>query len=530
MRTKLTISAARVVAPAFALGAVALLLAPVRDAFGFTTLGTILSVNTERDWRIFNDFSDPSANDNGVAHPNYPGWFGAEMALWKAASEWASLPHGDGTGDPSQNLGDGGANFDFVFAGRAASAGNLNKIFATVNNCGGGTFAYVTNGGNAWRGRFCEEWTWSDGPGSPTGAQIDLQGVGTHEFGHSLGLGHTNVAGSSMIGSTADGFDQRDIGPDDMAGVQSIYGALAGSKLTITAASVDTGAGTITLTGTNFAATNNQVWFTNINATTPGTDGKVVVSGVSSSGGGTQITVALPANAADGDVHVKATGTAHSTLSNGWPVDLGNPAGGGPLQVSGLAPATVEALIPGTGETVTITGSGFTSGATVAIDLIPLPAASFTVVDSSNITFDMPQVATLGFHTVSVQVGGQIGFTTVNVVAPTGLVLQVGNGDPLNVVSGNFNVSISGTPGILHFVLYSSSNLPSVFLPYAQLEIGNFFSDLFELNRWVVNPNAVTTTNLPLPPITAVFFFQSMSLAFGLPVVDSNVQSVQIVP
>jgi len=143
----------------------------------------------------------------------------------------------------------------------------------------------------------------------------------------------------------------------------------------------------------------------------------------------------------------------------------------------------------------------------------------------------MPQVTTLGTHNVLVQDGALFEFTSIDVAAPSGLVLQCGNGDPMNVVSGSFDVSVSGTPGDLHFVLYSSSNLPSIFLPFAQLDIGNNFSDLFELDRLVVDAtSAVTTTTVPLPATTAVFFFQSLSFSFGLPVPDSNVQSIQVVP
>ncbi len=519
------------VLPALALAGAGLLLVPAGDSFGFSTLGTALNVNTEREWRVFNNLLDASANDNGTEDPNFPGWLGAELALWKAAAEWGSLPHGDGSGDPSQTtVGDGGGNFDFVFAGRATGAGNLNKVVAGVPTCDPGTFAYVVNGGNFWRMSICQSWVWSDGPGSLVGSQVDLQGIATHEFGHSLGLGHSGVSGATMVGSTADGFDERSIEADDIAGLQSIYNPADAAKCTITGVSVDTGAGTITITGANFGATNNQVWFTNIEATAPAAEGRVIVSGVSSTGGGTTIALAIPAGAADGDVHVKASGGAGLTLSNGYPVDLDSSPGGGPLAITSLTPSAVDALIPGTGQTVTIQGTGFTAGAVVALDLVPLPASSYTVLGPTTITLDMPQVAVLGLHTLSVQVGGQTAFDLVDVAAPSGLVLQCGSGDPLDVVSGSFDVSVSGTPGHLHFVLYSGSDLPSTFLPYAQLDIGNFFSDLFEMDRYVVGPSAVTTTTIPLPPISAVLYFQSMTLAFGLPVADSNVQSLQIVP
>ena len=519
------------VAPAVALGATMVLLAPAKESMGFSKLGTSLNFSTERDWRVFNNFADSASNDNGIGSTNFPGWLGAELALWKAAAEWNS-GHGDGTGDPTQPaIGDGGANFDFFFAGRATGPGNFRKVVSAIPNCGGGTFAYVTNGGNFWNMRFCDNWTWSDGPGAPIG-QIDLQGVGCHEFGHALGLGHTGVAGSTMVGSTSDGFDQRAIEFDDIAGVQCIYNAKDPAKVEITGVNIDLGAGTITITGLNFEPTNNQVWFTNINATAPNiAEPKLIVSGLTSTGGGTQIVTTIPVDAADGEIHVKTGLSGGRSLSNSWPVNVNNPPGGGPLDITSITPAPIDALIPGTDETITITGTGFTNGSVVSLDLIPLPASAYTIVNGSTITVDMPQVATLGSHTFSVQEGGQVDFQIVTVQAPSGLVLEVGNGDPLNVVSGSMDVSVSGTPGDLHFVLYSGSNAPSIFLPFVELEIGNALSDLFELDRYVVNAtSAVTTTPFPLPAITTTLYLQSISFSFGLPVPDSNVQSIMITP
>jgi len=359
--------------PSLAIGAAALLLAPARESYAFSKLGTALNVSSERDFRIFNNFADSTANDNTIGSTNFPGWLGAELAIWKGAAEWNSS-HGDGSGDPTQNIGDGGANFDFVFAGRSTIAGQAGQIVAAIPSCGGGgTFAYVVSGGNNWLMRFCDEWTWSDGPGAPIG-QIDIQGIGCHEFGHSLGLGHSTVSGATMVGSTANGFDQRSIEADDMAAVQCVYNPKDPNKVQIDAVSVDLGMGTITITGQNFTATNNQVWFTNLNDTAQSAEPKVIVSGVSSTGGGTSITVSIPVDASDGEVHVKSSATGGKSLSNSWPADLGQPPGGGVFDVTGISPLTVDALIPGTAQTVTISGNKFTSGTTVSIDLVPLPA------------------------------------------------------------------------------------------------------------------------------------------------------------
>jgi len=61
---------------------------------------------------------------------------------------------------------------------------------------------------------------WSDGGGAGT---FDFHTVALHEFGHSLGLGHSLVVGSVMEAVYAG--PRRTLGPDDIAGIQAIYGA-----------------------------------------------------------------------------------------------------------------------------------------------------------------------------------------------------------------------------------------------------------------------------------------------------------------
>ncbi|HVU01052.1 MAG TPA: matrixin family metalloprotease [Polyangiaceae bacterium] len=58
------------------------------------------------------------------------------------------------------------------------------------------------------------------------GTGIDFDAVIAHETGHVLGLGHTDVAGSTMV-PEASGFGSIDLatlGPDDEAGICAIYG------------------------------------------------------------------------------------------------------------------------------------------------------------------------------------------------------------------------------------------------------------------------------------------------------------------
>ena len=524
------------VAPAVALGATMVLLAPAKESMGFSKIGGSLSSGGQRDWRVFNNFLDSSADDDTTMHPNFPGWDGVHVAVWKAATEWASVAHGNGTGDPSQTrLGDGGGNFDFFFAGEATGIGGVNNnIVSSLTSCGGtGTLAYVNTGiSNGWRMRFCDEWVWDDNPGNPSGSRFDIQGIGCHEFGHSLGLGHSNVGGATMVGAASgNGLSERSIAPDDIAGLQCIYGAMSASKVQITGINVDVMANTVTIDGSNFSSTGNQVWFTRAAPSSTGIGvPQVAVTGVNSTGGGTQIVVSIPAAATSGDIAVKSSLTGASALSNSFPIDLINGGSSDPLTITGITPGTVESLIPGTAETVTISGTGFDSSVVLSIDLVGIPGSQYTVVDDETITLDMPQTAGLGTRTFAIQKGSELKFSSINVVAPSGPTLQAGNGDPLNTVSTSVTITVAGPVGELEYVVYSSSNLPSVFLPFAQLEVGNNFSDFNLLNTYTIPASGWTSEVIPLAPLAATLYTQALTLDQGLPVADSNVSSFTIVP
>jgi hypothetical protein len=300
-----------------ALGAACLLIAP-RESKGFSTIGGSLGL-TQRDVRVFDNFTMASANNNVTPDVNWPGYTGAEMAIWKACGEWASGPHGGtGVGDPTQPvLGSGGANFDISWQGNAVAVGSINdNVHSMISGCSGGTLAFTqTPISDGWTIRYYECWTWQDGPGS-VGGGIDLQGVACHEYGHALGLGHSAVGGTTMFASiSGTGTVARSIEADDIAGVKFVYGVKSATKPTIT--SVSQASGNVTITGVNFSPTNNEVWFTQ--AATGGNGTPIKVTGVNSNG--SVITVAIPATAGKGDVLVRNNGTGHANLSDAWPID-----------------------------------------------------------------------------------------------------------------------------------------------------------------------------------------------------------------
>jgi hypothetical protein len=312
--------------PAIALGGAATLLLPSVSE-GYTTLGGSLSTG-QRDVRLFNNFTNPGANDNVVPDSNFPGFDGAEMAVWKAVTEWASSLHGGtGNGDPHQpgGLGSGGANFDAAWGGNATSGGSTNQnVVSLGGTCGGGTLAFTeTPISDGWRILFCAEWTWADGPGTAVSG-IDIQGVACHEYGHALGLGHSSVNGATMFPSiSGTGVPGRSIAADDIAGIQSIYGLASATKPFIS--SVTFNSGTVTINGQNFDTPTTDVWFTSLNPTGAAAFGMAIATAVPSTS--TQIVLAVPGGAGSGDVLVKNAGTTGAFLSNAFPLDMG---GGNP--------------------------------------------------------------------------------------------------------------------------------------------------------------------------------------------------------
>jgi len=316
--------------PATALTGAALLLVPVEPAVGYSTIGGSLG-SSQRDVRVYNNFPDAASNNNTTEDENFPGYTGCFVAFWKGAAEWASELHaGDGDGDPHQNggLGSGGANFDPFFAGEVTSSGGTNdNIVSSVSSCSSGVLAYCeTPISNGWRIRMCEQWTWADGPGTNTSGGMDIQGIFCHEYGHALGLGHSTISAATMSAyASSTGVPDRSLHSDDIAGVQFVYGVRAANKPKIT--DIGISGNSMTVTGSGFTGSGNQVWFTPSGTT--GTSGNPIVSVTNQTSNGTSITVTIPSGAGPGNVMVKTSGSGHDDMSNAWPTDLADNGGGG---------------------------------------------------------------------------------------------------------------------------------------------------------------------------------------------------------
>jgi hypothetical protein len=303
------------------------------SAESYTTLGHKLGTS-QRDIRVHNNFDDSASNNNTTEHANWPGYTGADLAMWKAAAEWNSDSFGDGTGDGTQgNVGDGGANFSAIWNGSASGFTTGQNIVHAPNISGGGAIAWMFGGSNGWSIEFIDnDFNFADGPDGINGSQMDIQGVGCHEYGHSLGLGHSNTNGATMYYATSNGVTgTRSIHSDDKAGVQAVYGVQDAAMPYISSISGSlSGGGTAVVVGGNFTATACRLWF-NSDVLDGGSGGGEVykLNNLTSTGGGTQISFTVPNSGIEaGGVHVKLDGGGES-LSEGHPFDYGGGSGGG---------------------------------------------------------------------------------------------------------------------------------------------------------------------------------------------------------
>jgi hypothetical protein len=313
----------RGLALAAALGIAAALVYPARLA-AYSVEGGALRLSF-RGVRVFDNFTNPEANDNTTPDPNFPGALGATLAIWKATVEWGSELHGDGYGDPTQpgGLGSGGANFDPSWQGAASDPGRTNdNTISAISGASVGVLAFtelpIEDG---WRIRFYQDAAvWEDGPGDfgfiP--GHLDIQGVAAHEFGHALGLYHSNDIDATMLGTAVGSMVQaRSIETDDIAGIQSIYGPKSPSKPHV--ATYALANHTITISGASFSPSGNEVWFTN--AFAPAHGEPLKIGPLDSRNGGTVIVLGLPPTAARGDLLVKSAGDGFASLSNAYPFD-----------------------------------------------------------------------------------------------------------------------------------------------------------------------------------------------------------------
>ncbi|HLU48250.1 MAG TPA: IPT/TIG domain-containing protein, partial [Planctomycetota bacterium] len=110
-------------------------------------------------------------------------------------------------------------------------------------------------------------WTGTRDP-DPLLGEVDIAGVAVHEYGHALGLDHSQTQDATMFPRVSrTGVELRTLHSDDRAGVESIYGQVGPLDVAPTITSVEpsfgpgAGGNVVILEGTNFTWTGNTVLF-----------------------------------------------------------------------------------------------------------------------------------------------------------------------------------------------------------------------------------------------------------------------------
>lgn len=144
----------------------------------------------------------------------------------------------------------GGANFAFEDVGDSSStsytSSNPNLVFFTTSTGSGDVLAETATWGSFSTISGCDirfyransnggVIDWNENPGGPAWYEMDIQKVAAHEFGHCLGLGHSNNGNALMYFATSNGgpTSARNLHPDDITGIQSLYGVAVGNDLTL---------------------------------------------------------------------------------------------------------------------------------------------------------------------------------------------------------------------------------------------------------------------------------------------------------
>ncbi|KAK8671075.1 hypothetical protein V6N13_037683 [Hibiscus sabdariffa] len=72
------------------------------------------------------------------------------------------------------------------------------------------------------RFHFYEKWNWS--LSKPASDQIHVKSIAVHEFGHTIGLGHSNISKAIMFPTYNPGTIKTDLDQDDIDGLKDLYG------------------------------------------------------------------------------------------------------------------------------------------------------------------------------------------------------------------------------------------------------------------------------------------------------------------
>ena len=250
---------------------------------------------------------------------------------------------------------------------------------------------------------------WTINLTNPPASSFDLVTVAAHEFGHSLGLGHSSVEGSIMAAFY--GGAQRFLHADDVAGIQSLYGSNGGGNET------------------------HDVAVSNLNATSPVNSGDTVTVSATVSNNGTvsenvSVNLVVDGNSIDSTTLNNLPSGNNSAVNFFWTATT---VGNHTIEINATIPDTDTN--PGDNSQSTQVNVQSPPGDTHDVAVSNLNATSpVTEGDTVNVSATISNQGTVSENvTVSFTVdGNQVGSTTLN---------NLGSGNSSNV---NLNWVSSG--------------------------------------------------------------------------------------
>lgn len=208
--------------------------------------------------------------------------------------------------------------------------------------------------------------------------------------------------------------------------------------------------------------------------------------------------------------------------------------------IASASPNQVDALYADNWPTITLSGQNFSTVTFVSVDGVTLDASRYTIVDDSTMEIEWNVVSKLGAVNVRVANSAGIGSTNVNVVSPSGALIEMQPSNPFFWLQGSqqLDVYMSGNVGDAIYLTMSTSNVPTDVHGLITMDIGNNFLDLVQLGLHRIQQPvgwkkfAIGAGQASFGWGTTVYFQGAIFPAGGwtFPLTPTNVQSVVAFP
>ncbi|QDU66678.1 trypsin-like serine peptidase [Engelhardtia mirabilis] len=216
--------------------------------------------------------------------------------------------------------------------------------------------------------------------------------------------------------------------------------------------------------------------------------------------------------------------------------DPNNPGGGGGTfpDITSISPTFITAVNPTSPVSVTLTGTGFEDITSVEVNGVPLSAfpPEFSVPNDTTLVVTLQPPYNAGTINIKAIEGTQSDNIDLSVTFNTTPTIDLVSSDPNFLLSAfPLEIYMGGFPGDSHFLLLSTSLIPSTVPGIFSAGIGNNLTNLFGLGVFTVNP-ATGYAKVEGPftgiPTGTKLYFQSGVLSAvlpSLPLTMSNIES-----